>query len=410
MTSRIAGDPEIDPGPPGGTDSSDGHIAASEAPMGHREDFDSLVEEIRRRLASLQCTLFPYLGDRIRRRLGLAPMGIASLAVAGLVAVGVRLAVALVAAGLAGGWTEIPWVRWTPILLFFLLFDGTQSLRMPPLDAPLTPRLSRVAEEWMALLPTIVRTTDLQELDGFVRRWYRPAVSTPVAAAVAATMLLTAWLFSPDGMSGLSPGTLVLLGFVLYGFGESVYMANIFIPAFMAREARCDHHLFWPSPVDSPEVQKALRMTTIMGFFAIGFWITVYLVLAVYLVSWDSPVVVPLAVGFLVVGYLSTIASGLSMRGSIQRIVERVRRRRLEGLQRRIETFGPRYTELSPQESQQLRDLLDLHTTIRDAPAAPSTGRTVAHSAVGLIIPTIIFILTVFGEVYAERTFDTLLP
>jgi hypothetical protein len=32
------------------------------------------------------------------------------------------------------------------------------------------------------------------------------------------------------------------------------------------------------------------------------------------------------------------------------------------------------------------------------------------HAAVGLIIPTIMFAVAVFGEVYAERILDAILP
>ncbi|HSL26074.1 MAG TPA: hypothetical protein VLA54_07295, partial [Acidimicrobiia bacterium] len=87
-----------------------------------------------------------------------------------------------------------------------------------------------------------------------------------------------------------------------------------------------------------------------------------------------------------------------------------VRDQRLRGLQHRIDVFGPRYTELSLRESEQLGHLIDLYDRIRDAPTTPTTTRTVMHAAVGLIIPTIMFVVTVFGEVYAERVLDFLLP
>lgn len=112
----------------------------------------------------------------------------------------------------------------------------------------------------------------------------------------------------------------------------------------------------------------------------------------------------------MVIGYLALFGEALSNRSSIQKIVQRVREQRLEGLQERINEFGPTYTDLSPQESRELRDLLFLHDKIRDAPTTPTTARTVMHTAVGLIIPTVLFIATVFGEVYAERFFSAILP
>lgn len=407
MTSRIGVNTEAELGQSG--EPHRGLELPAGGSVAEGNDVDAPIEEIRKRYGSNLCLVFPRLEDRIRRRVGLAPLSAAALVLAGFVGIGIRLTVALLATALAGEWTAIPWARWAPILLFVGFFEATQPLRTPPLDTPSGPRVSRVMEDWTSLLTTVAMKADLEELAGFTRRWYRLPMSIAAAAAIAAIMLVGAWASTPAGMGELPIGTLVLLTFLLYQFGESIYMSNLFVPALVAREARYDHDLFWPSPVDSPEVQRTLRSNTLLSF-GVGIWITLYLVLTVYLVSWDSPVVVPLAIGFLVIGYLSTIGSALSIRGSVRRIVERVRRRRLEGLQRRIDAFGPRYTELSPQESQQLRDLLDLHTTIRDAPGAPSTTHTVAHSAVGLIIPTVIFILTVFGEVYAERTFDALLP
>ena len=179
--------------------------------------------------------------------------------------------------------------------------------------------------------------------------------------------------------------------------------------ALLAREARHDHNLFWPSPADSPEVKTAIRMTTTQGSAA-GFWVTVFLVLTVILVSWDSSLVVPLGAGFILIGYLAVLGAALGGRSSVQRIVDRVRDRRLAGLRDRVDGFGPSYTDLSPQEFRELRDLLFLHDKIRDAPSAPTTTRTLLHTAAGLIIPTVLFIATVLGEVYAERIFDAILP
>ena len=53
---------------------------------------------------------------------------------------------------------------------------------------------------------------------------------------------------------------------------------------------------------------------------------------------------------------------------------------------------------------------IDLHNMIRDAPTTPTTSRTLVRSAAGLIVPTIVFVITVFGEVTAERFLDAILP
>jgi F0F1-type ATP synthase assembly protein I len=174
----------------------------------------------------------------------------------------------------------------------------------------------------------------------------------------------------------------------------------------MAREARYDHDLFWPSPADSPEVQKAMQMLSLKGTAG---WITGVLVLTLALVSWDSALVLPLSVGFIGIGYLNVISSALGSRASIRRIVERARDQQLAELREQIAPFKSRY-DLSTRESEQLRELLFLHDRIRDAPASPSATYTVLRAAAGLIIPTIVFIITVLGEVSAERLLDTILP
>ena len=382
--------------------------ARHDEPTGRSAGFDAYVEDIRKRLGSDIPFLFPRLEDQIRRRLRVAPMSAGAAALAGLAGVGIRLALVLFATALVGQWAALPWGPWAVILVLYGLYDATQPLRTPPLDVPSGPRIRRAMEDWTALLPTIVRESDLQELADFARRWYRLPVAAAIGVAVATIMLGACWLFAPTAMSELPAGSIVLLAILLYDFGSEV--VNPVDWAIMAREARYDHHLFWPSPVDSPEVQKAMRMTNLLVGVATGMWMTIHLVLVVVLVSWDSPLVLPLAVGFIVLGYLTAISSTLGFRASIQKIVQRARHQRLQGLRHRIEAFEPRYTDLSSQESEQLRDLLALHNTIRDGPNTPTTTHTVMHALVGLIIPTVLFVVAVFGEVYAERILDAILP
>jgi hypothetical protein len=199
------------------------------------------------------------------------------------------------------------------------------------------------------------------------------------------------------------------LAWVLVDFGMApIYWGNLYNRAFTAREARFDHHLFWPSPADSPEVQKVMRKT--VQSFAAGMYTTVALVMTVVLVGWDSPLVLPLAVGFVVIGYLTTIALAVGNRASIRKIIERSRQQRLALFRSRIDAFEPRMADLSPEESEQLRSLLFLHDRIRDAPSSPTRAHTVVRTAAGLFIPTIAFVITVFGEVSAERVIDAVLP
>jgi hypothetical protein len=255
-----------------------------------------------------------------------------------------------------------------------------------------------------SLLPTMVRESDVQDLACFVRRWSRPSVSAVGGVSVTTLILGAAWLFTPAALSELPVGSIVLLALLLFDFG--MVLPGLFDWAFAARLARYDHDLFWPSPADSPEVRKAMQMLSLKGTAG---WITAVLVLTLILVSWNSPLVLPLSVGFIGIGYLSVIGSAFGSRASIRRIVERAREQQLDELRERIAPFKSRY-DLSPRESEQLRQLLFLHDRIRDAPASPSTSHTVLRAMVGLILPTIVFVITVLGEVTAERFLDAILP
>jgi hypothetical protein len=367
------------------------------------EAFEALVEDVR---FQYDADLPPLarVGSRVGRQLGVAPSSAWAPVLVGSIDAGIRSGLALLATAFVGQWADAPWGRWAIILVFFAGFDAWFVLMAR------LPWARQVMEDWTALLPTIDREADLEELAGYTQRVSRPSAVTAAGAAVVAIMLGASGLLAPAAFSELPVGSLVLLAFLLHDFGGFiVYGGSLVNWVVLAREARYDHRLFWPSPADSPEVRKAMGMTTGQGFGA-GAWITLYLVLTVALVSWASPLVVPLAVGFILIGYLTTLGLALGNRRSIRRIVERIRDQRLAALQHRIEAFGPRFADLSPVESQQLRGLIDLHNLIRDAPTTPTTTHTVLHAATALVVPTLMFVVTVFGEVSAERFLDAILP
>jgi hypothetical protein len=376
-----------------------------EEPTGRSEAFDAGVEEIRRLYGSSDAYLFGQLEDVIRRRLGLASRSWKNAALGGLMSVGIRLGLALLVTALFGQWTDVPWGRWAVILVFFGLFDGTLPWRFPPLDEPLTPRLRGYVEIMTPLIPTIARESDLQDLADFIRRWNRLSVSAAAGLLVTTLMLGAGWLFTPTAISELPVGSIVLLAFLLFDFGAGA-LGGLLEWAFAARQARYDHHLFWPSPADSPEVRAAMHALSLQGT---AYWITGVLMLVLVLVSWDSPLVLPLSVGFIGLGYLVVIGSALGSRSSVRKTVERARHQQLDELRERIAPFESRY-DLSRRESEQLRELLFLHDRIRDAPASPSATHTVLRAAAGLILPTIVFVITVLGEVTAERLIDAILP
>lgn len=383
--------------------------AVSEERREQSEAFDSLVAEIRSLYGS-ETDLLSRWVDIIRRRLGVEKASPTSALLAFMMHSGIRLLVALLATALLGEWAAVPWGRWATIVLMFGLTEAVWAYMSPPQEASSRPGLERIIEDWTALLPTVSSESDLRELAELFRRWTRPATTMATGLAVAATMVSAGALVAPNALRALPVGSMVLLSWVLYDFGATVvHWGNLFNRAFMAREARFEHRLFWPSPADSPEIEKVMRKTTNQAFIA-GWWITVFLVMSVVLVGWDSALVPPLALGFVAIGYLTTLAMALSNRASVRKIIERSRQQRLTVLRHRIDGYESRFAELSAHEAEDLRNLLFLHDRIRDAPAAPPHSRTLLNTAAALVPPTVMFVITVFGEVSAERFLDAILP
>jgi hypothetical protein len=379
-------------------------------PISRSGSFDALLEDFRRRNASSLPVAFRQV-DRVRRRLRVAPASAGAALLAVVLGVGVRLGLVLVATAVVGQWSDVPWAAWAVIFAFYGLILVFSTFTFTPSEVPAAPWLKREMEDWSAMLPLLEREEDLRDLDDFMRRWERRSwLEVGAGLLVVAAMLSAAWLVAPTAMNELPAGSIVLLAVLLFDFGSmNIYGGTIGNWVFIGRQARYDYHLFWPSPADSPEVETALRKTNTQGFVT-GTWITIFLVLTILLVSWNSPLVLPLGAGFIVIGYLVQFTAALRNRGNIQKIVQRARERSLLGLRSSIEEFRRRYTHPSHDEAEQLRDLLFLYDKIRDAPTTPTKTRTVMHTAVGLIIPTILFIATAFGEVYTERIFDAILP
>jgi hypothetical protein len=379
-----------------------------EDPTRQDEAIQAGVEEIRRRYGSNVTSVSLRLEDRIGRRLGLAPLSPGAAVFAGLTGVVIRLAAALLVTGLAGQWAGIPWGRWALILALFGLYDAQQPQTTPPMDVEPKPENRKILAGWTALLPTIARESDVADLAAFTKRWMRLAPAAATGVAVAAVMLLGCWQVAPTALSELHPGSLVLLAFLLYDFGATLVFGDLFWWALIRRESGYDHRLFWPSPGDSPEVRTARQKMPVQSL-AFGGAITLLFLLVLVLISWDSPLVLPLGVGFLVIGYLTMIGVALGDRAAIRRIVERARDQQLDGLQQMIEPYRSRYTQLTPQQTEQLRGLLDLHNQIRDAPSTATT-HTLWRSLAGLLLPTLVFALTVLAEVSAERLLESILP
>lgn len=371
------------------------------------EAFDTTVEDIRSLLWSSDRNPLVEVASALRSRFRLPRRGLVTALLAASFGAGVRLALALVVTAVARESTPVPWGRWALILVFSGLLDATGVVRAPLSELPAGARARKGLDDWTAMLPTVERESDLREVACFAHRWIRPPVAAVVGVGVATVVLSACWLAAPEGISELAPGSIVLLFVLLVDFGTTT--VNPSNSAVFTREAHYDHRLFWASPADSPEVQRAVRSTTIFGFVT-GLWVTIYLVLAVVLVSWDSPLVVPLSVGFLAIGYLFAFVSAACLRSAIEKIVRRSRDRQLGRLREEIGAMGPGPDGLSTEGIEHARYLIELHNTIRDAPTTPTAAHTLMRSAAGLIVPTIAFVITIFGEVSAERLLDAMLP
>jgi hypothetical protein len=259
-------------------------------------------------------------------------------------------------------------------------------------------------------LPAVVdRDEDLSELVDFTRRWWRLRIVAPAAVVIALVVLGATALVAPDEFRALHPGSLALLGYLLYEYGESATMRIIYFALFV-RESRYLHRLSWLDPLGSPPVQTLLsiwRVTAVGG--AVG--ATATFIIAVVLIGPGSLTVIlaPVAGLALVTLVVDTI-SVVNVRKSIQRIVRHTRDATLHRLRRRIDGFEPRIEDLWPQESEQLRDLIATYAAVRAAPTGPSGAETFGHALTALAIPALAFFLAVMAEVYAERLLDQLLP
>lgn len=369
--------------------------------------FDACVDEIRRRYGSDAMFAFRRPENWVRRRLGLSYESAGATVTMGAVGVLLRLGLALVATAIAADWAQVNWLGWAIVLAFYAAMDAGMRFATPPPDEPVRPGVRHMVEDAMALLPKLTREADIEDLLAFTRRWVRLRWGMLIGAVIASATFGAAWAFMPRELGGLAAGTIVLLVIVLIDFGSITVTPVEWM--LISREARHEHDLFWASPADSPEVGRAMSMSTAFGI-ATGVWMTIYMLMTVVLVTWASPLVLPLAGAFIVFGYLTVTVSTIGIRGSIHQIVRRARERRLAPLRDRIAAFETRATELAPPESARLRDLLDLYGSIRDAPTSPAASHSVLQTAAALIAPAIVFVISVSGEVYAERLFDTFLP
>lgn len=369
---------------------------------GRREAFTADVREIERRLVSVSDVfVMARLASLASRRLAInldVGRGLVLVGVAGAL---IRLGLPVLAALAFGQLGESPVLRWALIAAILGTLDAGSTQRH---------RASNPAfHDFSALLRTIRHDDDRHELVMFTRRWYRLRVSAAFAAGVALCVLQACALAAPVAFSALPVGSVVLLGVLVYEVGETAFFTVGFMTPFLAREARFDHRLFWLNPVASTPVRRVLsawaRMVGLMGIGSTG-----YLVLAIFLVSPGSPLLLPVVAAFTLAGYVATIVALVGLRRSISAITGWILDQGTETLERRISAYEARLDSLAPHESEELARLVLMYKAVRAAPTTPHAWETLGHAARALLVPTLTFVLAVSSEVYAEHLLDRLLP
>jgi hypothetical protein len=311
----------------------------------------------------------------------------------------VRFLVPVVVTTATASWAGAPLGTWLGIAVFLAALDvyGTRVGSASSL------------ERTVAMPAVIDRDEDLHQLVEFTRRWCRLRAYAPAAVAIALVVLGATAVVAPDEFRTLHPGSLALLALLLYEYGESASMRFIFFMLYV-RESRYRHRLSWLSPFDSQPVQSFLsiwRQAAIGG----SVMMSMSFVLAVILIAPASVTVLlaPVA-GFTLVTVVLDMASVMSVRTSVQRIVRHTRDATLDRLRHRIDSFEPRLEDLRPQETEQLQGLIATYAAVRDAPTGPSGAQTFGHAVTALAIPALAFFLAVMSEVYAERLLNQVLP
>lgn len=359
------------------------------------------VPEIERRLLAADSFVLGRVAVGVTGRLHLSPRRGWGSVVVVLLGAGIRLGLPVTAALAFGQLAESPVPRWALIAVILGTLDAVGMYRHREANP--------AVRYFSALLGTLRRDEDVADLVGFTRRWYRLRYAAGFALVVALSVVLAGALTSPSRLADLPVGSILLLAMLAYEVGEIAFFTVGFMTPFLAREARYAHDLFWLNPVQSMPIRRELHAWAAgVGFVGIG--VTVYVVLAVVLVSPGSPLMLPVVAAFTVVGYVGTAIALVSLRRSIATIAGRIRDENVEALERQIGAYRGRLDSLAPHESEELERLTRLYETVLAAPTSPRLSETLGHAARAMLAPTLTFLIAVSSEVYAERLFDRLLP
>lgn len=328
------------------------------------------------------------------------PMTPAQRVLGGVFVIALRLLVPVGVTTATSSWVGAPVWTWFVIAAFHGAIEASWGIGVTD------PFLEK---QVVALPATLERGADLRRLIDFTNQRWRARFYAPVAVAIALLILAAAALVAPDSLRAVHPGSLALIALVLYEFGEERAMRFLYFRLYR-HESRYPHRLSWLSPADSPAVQGMLslwRKLTVANALSL----TVDFIFVVLLLAPDSlsALLAPIA-GFALAAVVFDTVAMLTVRTSVQRIVQHTRDAALESLRQRIEGLEPRTRELTPAESEELQALLATYAAVRESPTGPSGSETFGHAISALAIPGLAFFLAVMVEVYAERLLDQLLP
>lgn len=370
--------------------------------------FEADLVELRRAVRRLQDSMTSpaaYLHVRLMPRLfgfSYQEAGTARQAVlVGLLSAALHLAAPLVVTTLTWSWAGAPVWTWLGVALLLGAFElfGTR----------IAGESSTAIKGLLELPAAIDDDADLHELVDFTRRIWRRRVFAPPALLLALSVTGMSAIAQPQAWHTVHIGTVVMGALLIHEYLEAQLSASLVTPVY-AKESRFLHRLSWLDPLSSPSVQAMLH-TWFAHVGAGSPMLVLYgLALAILLVP-ASPalLVVPLGASALV-GLVLILTSLVGLRRSVRRIVQHTKDLTLQSLRERIERLEPRARELTADESEQLRALLETYAAVRDAPTGPSGLQTLGHAVTALAVPALTFFLAVMSEVYAERLLDQFLP
>lgn len=261
--------------------------------------------------------------------------------------------------------------------------------------------LGEAIDNFLWLARSIADEPGIRRLMEWEKRWFRRAVSAPLSLLFGLAVL--AYLNYIENQYGEPPvprGT-VLVGFsLLYGVGEIVY--SVLLLACESHVLRdCDYEVYRLSPLDSVAMRRAMRGSTQIGLI-VSLVATLFIVGFVVLLE-DRPIMVS-RVGLLLLGlaYLATLAGLLMPRLAIKSIVLKEKESELLPLQNHLDSLVKRARELNEDGYKELKRLKETHDAIRDANEEVLPLRAIGRLAGALILPTMTFLFTRFGESFLQ--------